>query len=266
LRKYDPDSITLRPNWKEGQRVPGKKEIAAYYAAISAVDHQIGRILSSLDELGLRENTVVVVSSDHGDMLGSQGLRLKRKPWEESIRVPGIIRYPRVVRPGRRTELLSHIDLPATLLGFCGQKLPRSFQGTDFSGLLSGQAQPTPDSVFFQIFGPFRGDGTEFSWRGVRTDRYMYARREHSPWMLYDLQRDPFELQNLVDRPEASVIQRNLEDRLRDWMRRTGDDWNFDWTHPVEDNGRLYRHRTFHSVTEYLRWSRKHPDPDTPSN
>ena len=199
-------------------------------------------------------------------MLGSQGLRLKRKPWEESIRVPGMIRYPRTVQPSRRSELLSHIDIAPTLLGLCGLKSPSTFQGTDFSQLLAGKAQRTPDSVFFQIFGPYRGDGTEFSWRGVRTARHMYARGEHSPWVLYDLERDPFQLQNLVGAPQSETIQRDLENRLQAWMGRTGDSWKFDWTHPVEDDGRLYLHRTFDSVREYVDWARRHPELDKPTS
>jgi arylsulfatase A-like enzyme len=72
----------------------GRKEIAAYYAAITAVDEQVGRLLGALEDLGRARDTIVLFTSDHGDMLGSHGQRLKRKPWEESIRVPGILRYP----------------------------------------------------------------------------------------------------------------------------------------------------------------------------
>ena len=105
MQMYDPQEITLRPNFDGDASdrdlepnpyaaTPGRNEIAAYYAMVTAVDDQVGRILGELDRLGLRGNTVVLVSSDHGDMLGSHGMRLKRKPWEESIRVPGIVRCP----------------------------------------------------------------------------------------------------------------------------------------------------------------------------
>ncbi len=263
LQMYSPERITMRPNWHGEGGVPGRKEIAAYYAAITAVDEQIGRFVKALDDSGFRDDTILMVSSDHGDMLGSQGLRLKRKPWEESIRVPGIIRYPRQIKPGKRDALFSHIDFVPTMLGLCGVKQPRQIQGTDLSGYLTGRSQKTPDSVFFQIFGPFRGDGTQFSWRGVRTHDHMYARTENSPWVFYDLKKDPFEMTNLATDSAAEMARKSLDGRLQNWMRTTGDSWKFNWTDLVEDNGRLYKHQTFYSVDEYLSWAREHPEAST---
>ena len=195
---YDPERIKLRPNVDGNtsdrpltpvpygdNSVPGRKEIAAYYAMITAVDDQIGRILSELDELGLAENTIVLVSSDHGDMLGSHGKRLKRKPWEESIRVPGIVRYPAAVPPGGVTDtIFTHVDFAPTLLSLCEVDVPNYMQGSDLSSVILKKSTTGPDSAFFQIFGPFHAGGVEFSWRGIRTKRYMYARRENKPWVL----------------------------------------------------------------------------------
>jgi arylsulfatase A-like enzyme len=96
----------MRPNWSANVPHAGLREIAAYDAAITAVDEQVGRLMKVLDELGRADDTIVVFTSDHGDMLGSQGLRLKRKPWEESIRVPGILRYPAKVKAGRTSNAL----------------------------------------------------------------------------------------------------------------------------------------------------------------
>ena len=263
MRMYDPARLTLRANCRSSDRAPGRHELAAYYAAITAVDEQIGRMVKQLDDWGMGEDTIVLVSSDHGDMLGSHGLRLKRKPWEESIRIPGVLRYPRAAKAARVEQaLFSHIDFVPTLLGLCGVRPPAGVQGTDMSGVIRGERTGAPDSAFFQIFGPFRGDGTPHSWRGVRTGRYMYARRESEPWVLYDLEKDPFEMNNLARDPAASRLMANLEGRLQAWMRKTRDAWRYDWTHPVEDNGRLYRHRTFYTVDEYLRWAREHPELD----
>ncbi len=264
LKQYKAEDIQLPPNWRNdtGERVPGKKEIAAYYAAITAVDDQIGRFITALDKSGFRENTILTVSSDHGDMLGSQGLRLKRKPWEESIRVPGIIRYPGKIQPGKRTALFSHVDWVPTMLGLCGVRQIPGTQGTDFSSYLTGKSAKTPDSVYFQIFGPFHGDGTPWAWRGVRTATHMYARTEKGPWVLYDMTADRFEQKNLADAPEAHAIREKLEARLQQWFKATGDSWNYDWSHLVEDSGRLYKHNTFYTVQEYLDWAKQHPDLD----
>ena len=259
---YDPGRLTMRPNWVEGTRMGSRQDIASYYAQITAVDDQVGRLMQALKELGLDEETIVVFTSDHGDMLGSQGARLKRKPWEESIRVPGIIRYPPGRAPaGRQTDaMLTHVDFAPTLLSLCGVRPPRAMQGADLSPLILGQSRRGPDAAYFQIFGPYDGDGTAHGWRGVRTGRYLYARGEGRPWLLYDLERDPYELKNLADDPSAGGLRAEMERRLGAWMRRTGDSWRYDWAEKVEDNGRLYAHEAFYAVADYLRWARAHPE------
>src|SRR5262245_39792171 len=84
---YDPARLKMRPNWKSGDGIPGPAAIAEYYGMITAIDDQVARLLRTLEELALVDDTIVIFTSDHGDMLGSQGRRLKRKPWEESINI-----------------------------------------------------------------------------------------------------------------------------------------------------------------------------------
>ena len=261
MKMYDPAKLATRPNWVEGVPGAGRKQLAAYYAAMTAVDEQVGRLLKALDDSGRADDTIVLFTSDHGDMLGSHGKRLKRKPWEESIRVPGILRYPAKIRPGRTTEaLLSHVDMAPTLLGLCGLPVSNEMQGADLSSLALGKTDKGPESAFFQIFVPFAGDGTPHPWRGVRTDRFMYARTEAGPWVLYDLANDPFEQQNLAQDPAHADLRLRMEAKLAESMKRTGDAWTFDSTAPVEDGGRLYRFETFYTIREYLEWAEKHPE------
>jgi arylsulfatase A-like enzyme len=264
MKMYNPAKLAMRPNWRQGApNVPGPKEIAAYYAATTAVDDQMGRLLRTLQELSMDENTIVLFSSDHGDMLGSQGQRLKRKPWEESIRIPGIMRYPRRLKAGRRLDVpFTQVDFAPTLLSLCGIRPLDTMQGIDLGSIVLGQHGRAPDSAFFQIFGPYQGDGTEACWRGIRTPTHMYARYRDKPWVLYDLQKDPYQMNNLAGQRGAAGLQAELEKRLNQWMERTGDSWNYNWSHPVEDRGRLYRHRTFYTVDEYLKWAREHPELD----
>ena len=268
---YDPDALTLRPNFDGDTsdrelvpspyvETPGRKEIAAYYAMVTAVDDQVGRILDELDELGLRDNTIVVVSSDHGDMLGSHGTRLKRKPWEESIRVPGIVRHPGAPA-GRETDaLFSHVDIAPTLLSLCELPVPAEMQGASLAPVVLGQAESGPSAAYFQIFGPFLAGGVERGWRGLRTERFMYARTKDAPWLLYDLEADPYELKNLVAVPEAGPTLADLDAELARWMERTGDSWDFDWTAPIEDAGRLYKHEAFYTVEDFFEWAAENPE------
>ena len=253
---YDPAKLKMRPNWRQEPGLPGPKDIAEYYGMITAVDEQIGRLLAAVGD-----DTIVLLSSDHGDMLGSQGRRLKRKPWEESIRIPGVLRYPKRVRAGSRSDaFFTHVDFAPTLLGLCGVKAPSEMQGFDLSAAIAGdRSGSAPDSAFFQIFGPYRGDGTEDAWRGVRTQHHMYARFESKPWALYDVEKDPFEMTNLVDDPASKSLLKEMDGKLMQWMSRTGDSWKYDWKELVEDNGRLYSHGTFYNVDEYLAWAKRNP-------
>jgi arylsulfatase A-like enzyme len=248
-QQYDAAKLQMRPNWQAVAGAPGPKEIVQYYGNVSAVDQQIGRLMAAADK-----DTLVLLSSDHGDMLGSEGRRLKRKPWEESIRIPGIVRYPARVKAGvRNNAMLTHVDFAPTLLSLCGVKAPANMQGTDLSRVILGTSGDAPDSAFFQIFGPFQGDGTEDAWRGVRTHRYMYARFETKPWVLYDLEKDPYEMHNLVEDPGSQTPLKEMEGRISAWMKRTGDSWQYDWHELVEDKGRLYNGDTYYSVDEYLK-------------
>ncbi|MEJ7609417.1 MAG: sulfatase, partial [Bryobacteraceae bacterium] len=260
-KMYDAAKLQMRPNWQEKSGLPGREQLAEYYGMITAVDDQVGRLARVLEELGLAEDTLVLFSSDHGDMFGSQGLRLKRKPWEESIRIPGLLRYGRKAPKGGRSDaIFSQVDFAPTLLSLCGIEPPPEMQGSDLAAAVLGTKASSPDSAFFQIFGPFKGDGTEDGWRGVRTGNHMYARFESRPWVLYDLKKDPYETNNLVSDAGSKTLLQDMERRLGEWMKRTGDSWKHNWHAPVEDGGRLYtRNKTFYTVDECLEWEKKNP-------
>jgi arylsulfatase A-like enzyme len=252
---YDADKITMRPNWQENSPNGSRQNIASYYAMITEIDTEIGRLLDSLDDLGLTDDTILFFTSDHGDMLGSHGMQMKRKPHEESIRVPGIMRYPKKIKADQVNDVFfSHVDFAPTLLSMCDIDVPSEMQGVDISQNLFGQSDAKPDSAFFQILGPYHNITTKKGWRGVRTDRYMYARTEDEPWVLFDLENDPYELNNLIDDPAARPLRIEMEHKLADWMHKTGDDWSITWTFPVEDKGRLYKYKTFYTVEEYMEW------------
>ena len=167
--------------------------------------------------------------------------RLKRTPWEESIRVPGIVRYPRAAAPGRVVDaLFSHVDVAPTMLALAGLPLPPAMQGSDLSGLIRGAETGGPESAYFQQFVPYRSDNVQEGWRGVRTQRHLYARTETEAWVLYDLQADPYEQRNLASDPAAAGVRADLEEKLAGWMKKTGDAWSFNSRQPVDDKGRLY--------------------------
>ncbi len=88
----------------------------------------------------------------------------------------------------------------------------------------------------------------------------MYARWESGPWVIYDLEQDPYEQRNLAADAAAYDIRRDMDERLAGWMQRVGDSWALDWVTPVEDGGRLFNYRAFYTVEEYLEWAKLHPN------
>jgi arylsulfatase A-like enzyme len=273
MRLYDPGKLTLPPNWipdSEDRRpmppnspyvpVGGREEIAAYYAAITAIDDQVARLVQTLKETGHDENTIILFTSDHGDMLGSHGLRRKRKPHEESAGVPGIIRWPARIPAGQVVDtLFSHVDMPPTLLGLCGLEVPAQMKGADLSRVALGETKSGPEAVLFQIFVPYNPDHISKPWRGLRTARYTYACYADGPWLLFDNEQDPWQMRNLVYEPQHAELARQLDQQLAALMKAKGDSWDFNSDALVEENGRLYRHRTFATVQEYLEWAKANP-------
>ena len=236
VNMYEPEALTMRPNWKGpvdwGRRTLGsRQDIAGYYAAISFIDDEVGRIVKVLEETGQLANTIILITSDHGDMLGSQGTALKRKPWSESLQVPGIVHYPEAVPSGQSLDLpFSHVDVVPTLLGMARIRVPDGVTGRDLSRHLLAREHggrpgaAAPESVYAQSYTPT--EQAEFpAWRGVRTERHTYARSETGPWLLYDNESDPFQLENLAGDPAHAELQERLESLTAEWFERTGDSW-----------------------------------------
>jgi arylsulfatase A-like enzyme len=234
---YDPERLTPRPNSRAispgsnelAQGLEPRRTLADYYAAITALDEQLGRIMDHLESEGLAESTILVFTSDHGDMLWSQGKMKKQLPWEESIHIPFIIRHPGHIPSGEvEDSLLGSVDMAPTLLSLAGIEAPEGMQGKDLSGIAKGEAADAPDSVFIMdlvVVDESRKQGLP-EWRGVRTSRYTYARlRDHVGWLLYDNEEDPFQLTNLVDDAEYEGVRKQLDAELDRWLRRTEDDF-----------------------------------------
>jgi arylsulfatase A-like enzyme len=164
-------------------------------------------------------------------MLGSQGTVLKRKPWAESLQVPGIVHHPAAVPGGQSLSLpVSHADMVPTLLGLARMPSPEGVSGLDLSAHLLAPGHggdpgaEAPGSVYAQSYTPT--ERSEFPpWRGVRTERYTFARRESGPWLLYDNDEDPFQMDNLAGKPEHAELQARLDALTMEWFERTGDSW-----------------------------------------
>jgi arylsulfatase A-like enzyme len=228
--KYDPERIVLRPNVPDIPRITGRarRDLAGYYAQIENLDWNVGRVLETLRELGLDENTHVLFFSDHGDMHGSHGYVRKSSPWEEAIRIPFIVQPAGGVRARAETDVpLNHVDIAPTTLGLCGIAPPAWMVGTDLSyDVMPGRSKPAvqPESAFLQHSFRKRFDCLNRVWRGVVTcDGWKYVCLEHQPVMLFNLNEDPYELANLVYLDAFNDKRAELQALLADWLVRTGD-------------------------------------------
>ena len=224
---YSPEDVTLRPNVPGELADASRQEIAGYWCHITALDRNLGRIVSALDEAGVADDTILVFTSDHGDMLGSQGHQRKQKPWEESLMVPCVMRWPGYMPAGLRSEtLINATDVMPTLLGLVGAPIPDAVEGFDLSHAALGEQGFEPASAFIGNPCPFHGDaGGLPEWRGVRTPTHTYVRGLDGPMLLYDNIADPYQLSNLVDSPDAAETVAQLDDELDDWLAKLDDDF-----------------------------------------
>ncbi|MGZ0145941.1 sulfatase-like hydrolase/transferase [Kribbella sp. WER1] len=225
LDEYRDRDLLVRPN------VPAGSDEAAtvapqYFAAMTGVDEQIGRLLDALTAEGLDDNTIVVFTSDHGMQLGSHGLMFKNVWYDESLVVPFILRWPGQV-PARTDDLLlSAPDIAPTLLGLLGAAVPDEMQGRNLSAVVRGEPGDRPErALYLRPAGGFE-DTTEDT-RGLRTlDRTFVVQRAGDgteQLHLYDLVEDPYQQQNVAaERPDEVAA---LRAALREELARCNDPW-----------------------------------------
>lgn len=194
-----------------------REHLRGYYAHITALDEQFARLLAAVDASGQADNTLVVYTSDHGDMLGSQGFMNKQLPYDEAIRVPLLVRCPGRTFTGESQAMMGLADLPVSLLSLMGLRYPDPVDGRDLQAAFCNPGEPGRDAcyVFDYIAAhqAYRRGGE--AWRALRTARHTIAcKADGSEWLFFDNDADPLQLDNLVGKPEHAGLQRELGQRL----------------------------------------------------
>jgi len=187
-----------------------------YLACVASVDDNVGRLLDYLDQTGLATNTIVIYTSDQGFFLGDHDWFDKRFMYEESIRMPFLVRYPPVIKPGSVSDaMILNVDFAPTFLEYAGLPAPAELQGHSLKSLLSGN---TPSdwrkSWYYRYYHYPNEHGTEPHY-GVRTERYklIYFNRINQ-WELFDLKTDPHELKNIYKDPQNAKLVAELKSEL----------------------------------------------------
>jgi arylsulfatase A-like enzyme len=203
LARHDPARIELRGNVPERFADEARQRAAGYYAQIENLDHNVGRVLDRLDELGLADDTIIMFFSDHGEMLGSHGMVEKMVPRDESLRIPWLARGPGI-RAGRTINgVASGLDIAPTTAALANVAMPGILHGHDHTSALRGDGDAV-DAALIQWLGPALQGFWDYRYRALRTPRHLYSvgdLPEHC--LLFDYAADPLEQVNLFDQSEA---------------------------------------------------------------
>lgn len=226
---YRAEELKLPPNVPEDSDGSIRKELQGYYAQCTASDEAIGRILNKLKESNLWDNTIVVFSADHGEMMGSHGVRpfTKQLAWDESIRVPFLIRYPSIGK-NKGAVVNAPINTPdilPSLLGLTNIEIPDKVEGEDLSGLIKF---PNPDvdrTALVMNICPFTREYKYPEYRAIRTKQYTYARILNGVSKFFDNEKDPYQMNNLANEPEFASLQQELDKKLDVALKNIGDDF-----------------------------------------
>ena len=209
---------------------------AHYLANITLVDRMVAKITGALDSAGVADNTVVVFTSEHGDMMGDHGMLEKRSCYDEASRVPLLMRVPWLSGEQRRIEgSVGHVDLVPTLLDLLGEPVPGHLQGRSVAPVLRGERTLEGNDVFIQWNGlspemsdrdlgsPAINRMLTLPWRALVSDGWKLNLCAGDQCELYDLESDPYEMSNLFDDPSQRDRVRDLAARIRAWQITTGD-------------------------------------------
>jgi len=210
-----------------GKWNPKNARFIDYFRDLSAVDESIGTITNTLKTVKQLDNTAVIFAGDNGFMMRAHQSRIdKRVMWEESIRIPLIIRYPKLVKAGSRIrEMVLNIDVAPTMLDLAGVDIAGTMQGVSFAPLLAGRQVPWRDCFLYEYFQEKDFAPGIVTMHGVRTQRYKYI---HYPELkddideLYDLANDPLEMKNLFSQDDHKKLLKEMQQRLKKLKKQYG--------------------------------------------
>ncbi|MEJ2600180.1 MAG: sulfatase-like hydrolase/transferase [Anaerolineales bacterium] len=243
--RFDPTTLITRPNFVEDtSRLaidPGgcvsysmRERLARYYAMLENLDWNLGRLLDGLKHMArFRTNTLIVYFSDHGEYMGSHGLfERKEHPHQEAVRIPVIFHLPgRIPSQGLRGSLFSLVDLLPTTLGLLNLPIPTYVQGQDFSPACLGQEFAGPDSVLLEMNSNPRWALDFVDWRGLVTEHWKYVFYETGHELLFDLQADPYEMENLAQKDPTECAH------MRSWLLRVLEETREPYFHILIEHG-----------------------------
>lgn len=225
---YTKDKVTLKGNVPEKARTESLyEEIKGYYGHCTATDKAIGDLLNQIKDLGLDKNSIIVFTSDHGEMMGSHGINpgQKQYPYDESVLVPFLISYPGLNENGGITNQtpITTPDILPTLLSMCKIGIPASIEGEDLSTVFLNPKKQIDRVALITHPCPFAQTWEYPGYRAVRNMQYTFVKTASGSFMLFDNLADPQQMRNLVNKSELATVQKKLEKILNAELEKIGD-------------------------------------------
>jgi len=231
------DTLEGKPSWQQKNRPDAKpsaqaeqrkqtreQRIRDYCRTIVGIDDSVGRVLRTLEEMGVLDSTVVVFAGDNGFLWGEHGQGDKRCMYEESIRIPLVMRYPACIKPGTLSDnIVLNIDVCPTFLDLAGVPIPETVEGKSWRPLFSGRDRGWRTDFLYEydLEPPSVRKPTV---RGIRNERWKYIEHPDYPgeYELYDVQTDPLEMHNLINDPKYAKTLAGMRTRFRELMTKAG--------------------------------------------
>ncbi len=223
---YLPENDPHADAWarlSEEERSELTEWMRVYYAMTANLDDNIGRLMEEIKALGLDENSIIVFTSDHGELFGAHGRRAKNIFYEEAVRVPFLVKWEGHLKGAKRDFVFNTVDVMPTLLSMMELPVPEEVEGSDYSACLAG-TEDTEEGALMMCTGPTAifGDGNE--WRAYRTKQYTYGVfKSDGLELLFDNLTDPYQMRNLAEEPDYSALKEELKQKMWKKMNEIGD-------------------------------------------
>lgn len=224
---YLPDNDPHADDWaklSQQERSELTEWMRVYYAMVANLDDNIGRLTAEIKRLGLEENSILVFTSDHGELFGAHGRRAKNIFYDEAVRVPFLVRWKgQLAANVKRDFVFNTVDIMPSFLNLMGLPVPAEVEGSDLSACIQGSAD-TEEGALMMCTGPTAvfGDGNE--WRALRTKKYTYAVfKSDGQELLFDDEADPYQMNNLIGNPDYAELAAKLKAEMYEKMNQIGD-------------------------------------------